>query len=183
MHYAVRSKEEAAFVEMLPASKTTTYQKSQHQRLSVKDLIPEPREGLVFLTRIFCCGPSSLLRACKDRTEELGYPEYMVQIEDFGGSNTLGSELGASFEVEVDQPETGLERNLIVPPDKALLQVLNDAGFDVMSSCNSGGCEACNTVCDGEVAYRSTALRAKEKGMAMQSCVDRGIGRLRIRVE
>jgi len=65
-----------------------------------------------------------------------------------------------------------------------LLQVLTQAGFAVMSSCNSGGCGACKvTVCGGEVEYNSTVLGKQEKGMAMQACVDRGIGKIQIRVE
>jgi ferredoxin len=183
VHYAVRSIKEAAFTNLLVRSKTHIYAKSRNERMDVKRLLPEPRKHDGSSTRIFCSGPPSLIKACKENADLLGYPEHLLHLEYFGGF-VPGSTSRSEFEVEASEADTDRRERLTVPPDMTLLQVLTQAGFAVMSSCNSGGCGACQvTVCGGEVEYNSTVLRKQEKGIAMQACVDRGIGKIRIRVE
>ena len=183
VHYAVRTMEETAFINLLNQSKTHIYAKSRNERLDVKQLLPEPRKHGGSSTRIFCSGPPSLIKVCKDHTDLLGYPEHLVHLEYFGGF-VPGSTSRSEFEVEASEADTDRRERLTVPSDMTLLQVLTQAGFAVMSSCNSGGCGACKvTVCGGEVEYNSTVLGKQEKGMAMQACVDRGIGKIQIRVE
>ncbi|GAB7335481.1 hypothetical protein MBLNU13_g07838t1 [Cladosporium sp. NU13] len=183
VHYAVRSMEEAAFANLLVPSKTHTYAKSRNERMDVKKLLPEPKDCDGFSTRIFCSGPLSLIKACKENADLLGYPEHLVHLEYFGGF-VPGSTSRSEFEVEAHEADTDRRERFTVPPDMTLLQVLTQAGFAVMSSCNSGGCGACKvTVCNGAVEYNSTALRKQERGVAMQACVDRGMGKIKIRVE
>ena len=123
-----------------------------------------------------------MMQACKSRTTQLGYPEHAVHYEDFGSG--AGGDLGDAFEIEVTEPDTDRHAILTVPSNKTLLDVLNEAGFDVPSSCKAGGCGSCKvTVCQGEVDYKSTSLTSKEKGIALQTCVDRGIGKLRLEVD
>ena len=72
MHYAVRSRKDAAYLDRLPESKTTLYAKRDGNRPSLASIIPaadaEPRAS------VYCCGPSSLLVECRRLTEDLGYP-------------------------------------------------------------------------------------------------------------
>lgn len=183
VHYAVRSMEEAAFVNLLDQSKTYIYAKSRNERMDIKGLLPEPRNHDGSSTRIFCSGPPSLIKACKENADLLGYPEHLIHLEYFGGS-VPGSTSRSEFEVEARETDTDRREQLTVPPDMTLLQVLTQAGFAVMSSCNSGGCGACKvTVCGGQIEYNSTVLRKQERGTAMQACVDRGIGKIQIKVE
>jgi MOSC domain-containing protein YiiM/ferredoxin-NADP reductase len=185
VHYAVRSPEDAAFLDILPMNKTTLYAKSRGQRLNVDDLIPQPSSGNTTNThraRIFSCGPQRMMQACEQRTTQLGYPEHMVHYEDFGAG--AGGDFGDPFEVEVEAPDVSRHETLTVPSNKTLLDVLNEAGFDVLFSCKAGACGACKvTVCEGEIDYRSNALTAKEKGVALQSCVDRGFGKLKLEID
>ncbi|RAH67115.1 MOSC domain-containing protein [Aspergillus aculeatinus CBS 121060] len=182
VHYAARSPEQAAFLERLPADKTTLYASSRNQRLDIANVIPQPGPDNTYQARIFSCGPSRMMQECARITAELAYPEHMVHFEDFGSGD--GGNLGEAFEVEVDEPDTNRHETLTVPENKTMLDVLNDAGFDIVFSCKSGACGACKVkVCEGKVDYRSTALLAKEKGAALQSCVDRGLGKLKIEVD
>lgn len=182
LHYAVRSPEEAAFLDELPRDKTTLYAKSRGERLDTDKLIPEPASDNTFKARIFSCGPQRMMQACEQRTTQLGYPTHMVHYEDFGSG--AGGDLGAPFEVEVTEPEANRHETLEVPSNKTLLDVLNGAGFDVLFSCKAGACGACKvTVCEGDIDYRSTSLTAKEKGVALQSCVDRGLGKLKLEID
>ncbi|KAL8366405.1 hypothetical protein RB595_004941 [Gaeumannomyces hyphopodioides] len=182
VHYAVKSPEEAAFLDRLPASKTTLYASSRGERLDLDKIIPkpEPHGGPDPPARIFSCGPAGMMKECARVTSALGYPEHMVHFEDFGGGGAGGG-LGEAFEVEVEDPDESRRTDLAVPSNKSLLDVLNEAGFDIAFSCKVGGCGACKVkVCHGEVDYKSSALLEKEKGRALQACVDRGRGKLKL---
>ncbi|KAF5608284.1 phthalate dioxygenase reductase [Fusarium subglutinans] len=182
LHYAVPSLEEAAFLDQLPKDKTTFYIRSEGQRLNIRNAIPKPGHDGIYSARIFSCGPSGMMKECESIANELGYPDHMLHFEDFG--NGGGGDLGESFEVEVDEPDSNRHETMTVPPNKTLLDVLNDAGFDVLYSCKSGACGACKVeLSEGKVDYKSTALLDKEKGRALQACVDRGIGRLKIEID
>jgi MOSC domain-containing protein YiiM/ferredoxin-NADP reductase len=181
LHYAVQSFEDAPFLDQLPKDKTTIYAKSQGQRLNIQKIIPQPKEDKTFPARIFSCGPGGMMKECQRITADIGYPEHMVHFEDFGSG---GDNLGDPFEVDVQEPETNRHETLTVPSNKTLLDVLNETGFDVLYSCKSGACGACKvTLCKGDVDYKSTALLAKEKGTALQACVDRGLGKLVIEID
>jgi MOSC domain-containing protein YiiM/ferredoxin-NADP reductase len=182
LHYAVRSPEEAAFLEELPKDKTTLYAKSRGERLDIDSVIPQKTSDGTHNARIFSCGPARMMQECQRRTTELSYPEHMVHYEDFGSG--AGGDLGDEFEVEVNEPDTNRHEELTVPSNMSLLDVLTEAGFDVPSSCKAGGCGACKvTVCQGDVDYKSSSLTSKEKGIALQSCVDRGIGKLKLEID
>ncbi|KAL8336546.1 hypothetical protein RB601_000390 [Gaeumannomyces tritici] len=184
VHYAVRSPEEAGFLDRLPAGKTTLYASSRGERLELAKVIPKLDDGRPDAppaARIFSCGPAGLMAECARVTSALGYPEHMVHFEDFGGGGGAGGGLGESFEVEVEDPDLNRRADLAVPSNRTLLEVLNEAGFEVAFSCKAGGCGACKVrVCQGEVEYKSDALLDKDKGHALQACVDRGRGKLKL---
>jgi ferredoxin-NADP reductase len=183
VHYAVKSMEHAAFMDLLAQNKTHNYAESRNERLDVKQLLPRPRKHDGSSTHIFCSGPRSLIKACKETANLLGYPEHLVHPEYFGGF-VPGSASRSEFEVEASEADTDRKEKLTVPPDMTLLQVLTQAGFAVMSSCNIGGCGACKvTMYEGEVEYNSTVVRKQEWGLAMQACVDRGIGKIQVSIE
>ncbi|CEI63556.1 hypothetical protein FVEN_g6687 [Fusarium venenatum] len=182
LHYAVPSPNDAPFLHELPRDKTTLYAKSEGQRLNISEVIPQPTtEDKTFPARIFSCGPGGMMKECQRITSELGYPEHLVHFEDFGSG---GDNLGEPFEVEVQELETNRHETMTVPSNKTLLDVLNEAGFDVLYSCKFGACGACKvTLCKGEVDYKSTSLLEKEKGTALQACVDRGVGKLAVEID
>jgi ferredoxin len=128
------------------------------------------------------------MTACEARCEALGYPTKMLHFESFGSANP-GQSLGPAFEVEVEgEGEAGAGgRVLKVPEEKTLLDVLNDAGFDVPSSCEAGRCGICAVeVCEGsgKVEHKGTALGAEpEKSGSLLTCVSMGVGRVKIYVD
>lgn len=185
IHYAVRESGDAAFMEQLPRSRVTLYVSSEGHRLDLASAIPDfCPDGGEALPRVFCCGPSRMMDACARITTQRGYPEHMVHFEDFGTGSSGGGEIGEAFKVQISEPETGRNEDLTVPANKTLLDVLLDAGFDIDFSCKIGGCGACKVkVCEGEVRYKSTALLSKDKGSALQACVDRGHGNLKLEVD
>lgn len=182
LHYAAHTPEDAAFLDRLPKDKTTLYFSAAGNRLNVASIIPKLSQDGTPQTRIFSCGPTRLMKECARITSKLGYPEHMVHYEDFG--NGEGGDFGDPFDVEVDDPNENRHEILKVPANKTLLDMLTQAGFDVTSSCLSGACGACKvTLCKGDVYYKSTSLLASQKGHAIQACVDRGIGKIKIEIE
>lgn len=84
---------------------------------------------------------------------------------------------GDPFEAEIKS--TG--QILQVPKEKSLLQVLNEAGFEIESSCLVGNCGTCMVnYCKGEVAHHGTALEDEMKEESMLTCVSRAKGRVLI---
>ena len=80
--------------------------------------------------------------------------------------------LTGAFEVEL--ASTG--RTLTVPPDRSILQVVEDAGLNVLSSCQEGTCGTCETtVLAGEVDHRDSLLTPDEQAAndTMFICVSR----------
>ncbi|KAK8128890.1 PK beta-barrel-protein domain-containing protein-like protein [Apiospora sp. TS-2023a] len=186
VHYAVRSKNDAAYLDRLPKSKTTLYAKDEGQQLNLKTIVPPTVED-IHNTSIYCCGPSSLLAECRQLTQALGYPRSRTYFEEFGGSS-LTAGTGDPFEVEIKSTQQILQ----VPGDKSLLDILNEAGFEIESSCLVGNCGTCmvDYSCNkeggeegkrgGEVVHQGFALSDGQKEDSMLSCVSRAKGRITI---
>ncbi|KAI0886992.1 PK beta-barrel-protein domain-containing protein-like protein [Annulohypoxylon maeteangense] len=174
IHYAVRSRKEAAYLDHLPMKNTTVYAKDEGRRLDVAAIIPPPKDCRddCFKSLVYCCGPPSLLISCQDITTKLGYPRSQLHFEEFG---SIGTGTGEPFEAEIKN--TG--QILKVPREKSLLDILNEAGFGIDSSCLAGNCGTCMVdVCKGNVIHRGTALEDEQKESSMLSCVSRGKGRI-----
>jgi ferredoxin len=65
---------------------------------------------------------------------------------------------------------------LTVPPDKSILQVVEEAGIAVLSSCQEGTCGTCETgVLEGAVDHRDSLLTPEEQAAndTMFICVSR----------
>jgi ferredoxin len=63
-----------------------------------------------------------------------------------------------------------------VPPDRSILEVAEDHGVTVMSSCSEGTCGTCETpVLDGEPDHRDSVLTDEEQAAndCMMICVSR----------
>ncbi|GAP85124.1 putative phthalate -dioxygenase oxygenase reductase subunit [Rosellinia necatrix] len=172
IHYAVRSRSDAAYLDQLPEAGTTVYAKTEGQRVCLQDIVPPLGHNVTPGAVIYCCGPASMVKETRDIVNKLGYPRSHVHFEEFGGG-AVGT--GDPFEVEVEA--TG--KVLPVPREKSLLQVLNDSGFDIDSSCLAGNCGACMVeYCKGEVLHQGVALDDEQKTTSLLSCVSRGKGRI-----
>ncbi|WPG97241.1 protein yiim [Acrodontium crateriforme] len=184
VHYAVRSIEDAAYLDLLPNDKTTVYAKSRNERLQVGDVIPSARNGK-YDTKIYCCGPSSLMNACQQQADKFEYPDHLLHFESFGDQILTGSRRGEPFEVVVKDAESGRIENLTVSADDSLLRTLKDAGFDMTYFCEVGGCGACKvTVCSGKLQHNGKGLKDSEKAASgMLTCVDRGLGKIEIELD
>ncbi len=149
------------------------------------ELCPQDETGLLDLdallgvpradTLVYCCGPEPLLAAAQERCAS--WPKGALRVERFvpaarnGAGTTDGTAEGA-FEVELALTGT----TLTVPEGRSILEVVEEAGVAVLSSCREGTCGTCETAVLGGVPdHRDDLLTEEEReaGDVMFICVSR----------
>jgi ferredoxin-NADP reductase len=155
LHYAVRRRREAAFLDELLAG-------DGHVRLHVD----EEQGGLIDLAAIvraapaeahlYCCGPAPMLEAftaaARSRSAERVHLEYF--------SSAVAPAVESGFVVELARSKLRVE----IPPGQTILEALRARGLEVQSSCEQGICGSCETrVLAGEPDHRDMLLSDEEK--------------------
>ncbi|HEV7628575.1 MAG TPA: PDR/VanB family oxidoreductase [Streptomyces sp.] len=176
--YGGRARSSMAFTESLTRSWP-----------SLVRLCPQDESGLLDLdallavpcpdTAVYCCGPEPLLNAVEERCAS--WPPGALHTERFAprpAGERGSSGPSAAFEVELAQSG----KVLAVPADRSVLEVVEEAGVAVLSSCREGTCGTCETgVLEGVPEHRDSLLTDDERaaGDVMFICVSRcGEGRL-----
>lgn len=119
---------------------------------------------------IYCCGPEPMLRAVED-----GGPTWSgdrVHIERFSLREDVSVRTDTEFEVEFAR--TGVV--LTVPVGRSILDVAEENGVDIESSCQEGLCGTCETrVISGTPDHRDSVLSDEERAASqtMMVCVSR----------
>jgi ferredoxin-NADP reductase len=148
------------------------------------ELCPQDETGLLDLdsllgapgadTAVYCCGPEPLLVAVEERCA--AWPPGALHTERFAARPVAppaaGGREGEAFEVEL----AASGRTVTVPPDRSILQVVEEAGIQVLSSCREGTCGTCETdVLAGEPDHRDSLLTPDERAAndVMFICVSR----------
>ncbi|KDN17207.1 PDR/VanB family oxidoreductase [Amycolatopsis rifamycinica] len=160
--YGGRTRASMAFTDDLArhGDRVTFRPQDEHGLLDLPALLAGAHPG----TAVYCCGPEPLLAA----VEALG-PEDL-HVERFSPLPDEGPR--TAFEVEL----AGSGRVLPVPADRSILEVVEDAGIPVLSSCREGTCGTCETgVLGGEPDHRDAVLTADERAEneVMMLCVSR----------
>lgn len=174
MVFAARSPAHAAFLPELQAlsGELITHFDSEHagQPLDVPGLF----RGLDRTTRIYCCGPKTLMDAVRECALASSHPQSHLHFESFGGA--VASVQGdRGFVVRLSA--TG--REIQVRPEQSILVALEEAGVIVPSVCQEGNCGTCEcTVLEGEVDHRDQILSDDERraNKSMMICVSRARG-------
>jgi ferredoxin-NADP reductase len=134
--------------------------------LDLDALLGDPRGD----TRVYCCGPEPLLAAVEQRCA--AWPPGALHVERFAPRPQAAPARLEAFEVVLAQSELTLE----VPPGRSILDVVEEAGIPVLSSCAEGTCGTCETaVLDGVPEHRDSVLSEEERaaGDCMMICVSR----------
>jgi ferredoxin len=95
-----------------------------------------------------------------------------LHVERFAPKDVGEPVLTGAFEVEL--ATSG--RTVTVPPEKSILQAVEEAGIAVLSSCQEGTCGTCETaVLEGTVDHRDSLLTPQEQAAndTMFICVSR----------
>ena len=114
---------------------------------------------------------------CWGRTESAAsrWARGSLLVERFTPIERGDDEVDLEFEVEL----AGGGAVLTVPSDRSILDVVSDAGIQVLSSCTEGTCGTCETrVISGQIDHRESVLSQEEQddGDIMMICVSRACG-------
>ena len=172
LHYFARSREEAAFVDLLE------HRVEFGDRIRLHFGVPrgeqpaafaEVASGLTASSHVYTCGPEGFMTAVAGVFSPVVGEEH-VHIEHFTATE-IDTSNDTGFTVELD---TGEEFD--VPADRSILEVLEDNGIEVFKSCEEGICGSCvSGVLEGTPDHRDNCLSAADKaaGNQIALCVSR----------
>ncbi|WFE43064.1 PDR/VanB family oxidoreductase [Verrucosispora sp. WMMD1129] len=167
--YGGRSRATMAFADALRekyGDRVGLYPQDETGLLDLDELLGRPVDGLVY-----CCGPEALIAAVEQRCRT--WPAGALHVERF---TPLAPTEAADAAVEVELALSG--RTLTVPPGTSILEAVEAAGVQVLSSCREGTCGTCETgVLDGVPEHRDSLLTEAERaaGDTMMICVSRSV--------
>lgn len=124
---------------------------------------------------LYCCGPEALTLAVEERCARK-YPSPALRVERF--QPAVGN---SCDDVDFDVVLSSSGQTLAVPAGRTILEVLLDAGEDVLFSCQEGTCGSCETgVLEGFPDHRDGVLSSADRlaGDRMMICVSRSRTRL-----
>ena len=174
LHYCAKSPEHAAFRDELAALGAPGQVRFHYdggvsgQGLAIAALLAEPVDG----DHVYFCGPAGFMRACAEATSH--WPTRTVHSEHFSAPVVQAQNVvaGEDDEFVVEIASTGVR--IGVPSDRSIVDVLNDAGILIETSCVSGLCGSCKTkYLAGDVDHRDYILSEDEREMYLTTCVSR----------
>jgi vanillate O-demethylase ferredoxin subunit len=174
LHYFARSREQAAFTALLERAGFADRVRFHFgvPRRDQADALAGILSGLDRGAHVYTCGPKEFMeRVSQTATGFL--PEDQVHLEHFQALEPPG-EPGEEFELEIDTGEV-----FTVPADRSIVDILEENGYPVDTSCREGICGTCVLqVLGGEPDHRDNCLTRKEKaaGDQIAACVSRARG-------
>ena len=171
--YGGRSRASMAFLPELKGygDRVTVCPQDEVGLLDLDGLLADPAPG----TAVYCCGPEPLLAAIEQRCAP--WPSGSLHVERFSPRPQAENAPQRNFVVEL--ASSGL--SLTVPADRSILEVVEQAGVGVLSSCSEGTCGTCETaVLEGVPDHRDAVLDEVERAAndclmicVSRSCTDR----------
>lgn len=171
--HAARSRVRLAFYEEMRALGGETVwhcDDEQGAPLAVQTLMSEVMPG----THVYCCGPAPLMEAVQAYGAHL--PAGTLHFEWFSApaadAASAGEAGGGSFSIELQRSGVTLR----VPPDRSILEVLEQHGHEVPYSCREGLCGTCEVgLCEGEPDHRDYVYPPDQRGQlrSLLVCVSR----------
>ena len=173
LHYAVRSRRDAAYADKLAAllgDRMTIHAADEGRRLDMTGLFAGlPRNAVVLF-----CGPMRMLEEARRAWSADGRVATDLSYETFGSSGQFAAE---PFRVRLR--DSGEE--FVVPRDRTMLDVLNAAGHEIIADCRRGECGICAVdvvEVDGTIDHRDVFFSAAQKAdnRKLCPCVSRAHG-------
>lgn len=172
LHYGARSAQ-CAFHETIqhlyPYESHFYFSQSGNQRRMTTDLLLNQPIG----THVYFCGPEQMISEFADAAHANGYPESSIHFERFAAKQPVDPK---PFRARLAKSK----RELLIPENKTLLEILLESGIEVPYSCRVGECGTCELeVLAGKVEHYDSFLseREKKKQDTILACVSRGCSR------
>jgi cytochrome P450/ferredoxin-NADP reductase len=172
--YGGRSRTSMAFLDELAphGDRVAARPQDEYGLLDLAAYLGEPRGD----TKVYCCGPEPLLAAVEAQCR--AWPRRTLHVERFVPKPLTEPLRREAFEVRLERSD----QTFVIPPERSILDVLQEAGVAVLSSCKEGTCGTCETaVLGGEPDHRDSVLDEEDRasGDTMMICVSRAAsGRL-----
>jgi ferredoxin-NADP reductase len=169
LHYSGRRRSTMAFVDGLRkryGDKVQVYSTAESERIDLERVLGDPQSASL----VYCCGPERLIAAVE--SEMTSWPAQALHVERFSPRTLEPPLRDTAFEVELSRSRLVLT----VPPEKSILQVVQAAGVQVLSSCTEGTCGTCETnIVSGVPEHRDSILTDAERAdsPSMFICVSR----------
>jgi vanillate O-demethylase ferredoxin subunit len=171
--HAARLRDELVYTQALAGTfgdRLRCHVSSEDGRLGFDDLVA----GLHLQGQLLLCGPLPMLEAARAAWRRAGRPPHLLRFETFG---TGGTQEAQAFWVRL--PRHDLE--FVVPPERSLLDVLEEHGVETLSDCRRGECGLCAldvVELHGTIDHRDVFLSdaQKREGRRLCSCVSRVAG-------
>lgn len=154
LHYSVRRREEAAFLQELAGPELHLHVDAEHgnQPLPLAQMIGRAPQD----AHLYCCGPGPMLDAFEAACA--GRPADHVHLERFAAAAPIVAEGG--FTVQLARAG----RSVFVAKGCTILDTLRQEGVPVAASCEQGICGSCETrVLSGRPDHRDSLLSEQEK--------------------
>jgi ferredoxin-NADP reductase len=172
LHYAVRRRESAAFLQALVAldeDRVHAYFDGEPggRGLDLASVVAAAHPA----AHLYCCGPKGMLQAFEDATRPRDRAR--VHLERFAGEATT-TPAGAQAAFEVVLARSG--RSVCIQPGTTILEGLEAAGITATSSCREGFCGTCETrVLEGIPDHADNVLSDDERsaGRTIMICCSR----------
>ena len=167
--YVGRSRQTMVFLDELEAlypGRVVVHAADEGGRLDVAALVA----ALPVDAAVYSCGPTRLLEALETAWE--GRPVPQLHLERFEAKEFGEPAWQDTFEVELALSGVTVD----VPLGRTILDVVEEQGVLVVSSCRKGTCGTCETpVLEGEIEHRDSVLTPDEQeaGDTMMICVSR----------
>lgn len=173
MYYAVRSRQEAAFADLLQAwlGERFHLQVGDEQgRLDLAAII----DGMPADGELYLCGPLAMLEEARAAWQAAGRPIGNLRFGTFAAS---GHQPNQAFTAVLPR----FNREVQVAADQTLLAALEDAGIELLSGCRRGECGLCALPvlsCDSAIDHRDIFFSKEQQaeGRRLCACVSRPAG-------
>ncbi|WP_405401840.1 PDR/VanB family oxidoreductase [Paracoccus sp. Ld10] len=169
LHYAARSRSEAAGLRLLPdLPQVHTHISDEGDRIDLTAILARQPVG----THVYTCGPERLITSVALAGEDLGWPPSALHSEVFQAPPP-----GSAFTVTL----ASSDRKVQVGPHQSLLEALEAASVPIDWSCRGGACGRCETevtACDGRIEHNDHWLSGDERAAQtkIMPCVSRFCG-------
>lgn len=157
LHYACRSKADAAFYEDLVQYPNCHFHfddENQGHFINIKGIFVEAQRTANF----YCCGPTPLMASFENEAKAAHVPLEGIHVEYFTPKEIVS--LSGAFSVKLARSG----RVLQVPEGRTILDVLVEAGVQIEHSCSEGICGTCETkVLAGIPDHQDSVLTQQER--------------------
>jgi len=169
LDYGGRQRASMAFLDELAryGDRVRTWPEDEFGLLDLPGILGEPRPD----TLVYCCGPEALLAAVE--VQCAAWLPGALHTERFT-PKPVEPAAGGDTPFELVLQRSGITTT--VPADKTVLEIVEENGLSVLSSCRVGTCGTCEQeVVSGEIDHRDSVLTEedREAGEYMMICVSR----------